>query len=125
MTDTNNNSLTIFEKLGKRFAVLCILVVLGLTLIQFPNPVTHECVPNIRTQMGISSEGYPTSETYAQHFCEDGYYPVLKFGQDAATEDKIIMLFFVLLPLLLLTPTAIILIDRSNKQNASKTHRKK
>jgi hypothetical protein len=106
MANTNKNHFSI-EKLGQTLAISVIMVVLAASLMQAPNPVTHVCIPNLRTEMGISSEGYPVN----RHFCEDGYYPVLKFGQDQAIDNRI-KTISVLLPILLLSPVAMILINR-------------
>ena len=112
MNTFDANYLKFLRKASKRFIVLAILFLIGTTLIDLPNPVTHECVPNMRTQMGLSSDGYPMKESYTQHFCKPGYYPVLRFGQDEATAQRAAMLFLVVIPVLGLAPLIYILIAR-------------
>ena len=97
------------HKLTRRGAILAILVVAGIFLINHPNPVTHKCVPNFRTQMGLSSEGYPQDAPYTQHFCKTGYYPVLKYGQDGATTTRLEYLLFGVVPIGLISIAAYII----------------
>lgn len=111
------NRMTVLSKLldrvSKRFVAVCLLVVFGVTLINFPNPITHECTANIRTLMGISSEGYPAKS----HFCDTGYYPVLRFSQENVIANRIIELSFVLLPLLLILPILIIILNKQDSRH--------
>jgi|ERR1700741_3160925 len=105
MNQLNSTYIKLLDKISKRFVTLGLILIIGFTLLQYPNPITHECVPNVRTQLGLSSEGYP----YQKHFCDDGYYPVLKFG----LEDKLandIQVFGILLAMMGLVPVAYLII---------------
>jgi hypothetical protein len=95
---------TLLQKLRKQAIYLILFVLLGGLLIQNPNPVTHTCIPNFRTELGLSSEGYPAHEPYTQHFCKPGYYPVLRFGQDNKVTQNFAILMFVIVPALILVP---------------------
>jgi len=109
MQDINLTYTKLLRKISKRIASLGLLIVAGLILIQTPNSITHTCVPNVRTTMGLSSEGYPAAGPYTQHFCKTGHYPVLKYGQDAATTTRLVILLFALVPLALVLPVLYIL----------------
>jgi hypothetical protein len=92
-------------------AIVVVIFLLGGFLLEHPNSVTHKCEPNVRTVMGLSSEGYP----YEKHFCEEGYYPVLKWGQ-AQIENSAVELFVILIPALLLLPVIFILANQRKKK---------
>ena len=106
--------LSFLTRLRKKFISLVAVIILGLLLINNPNPLTHKCVPNFRTQLGLSSEGYP----YDKGFCPDGQYPVLKWGQEDAVTRSVAELFFVVVPLLILTPLIFIYLAH-RKNNGS------
>lgn len=111
------NYVTLLQKFKRRAIYLILFVLLGGLLIQNPNPITHNCVPNFRTQMGLSSEGYPAQEPYTQHFCKPGYYPVLRFGQDNKVTQNFAILIFVIVPALIVVPLIYILHSKRDSPN--------
>lgn len=98
--------IAVLTRLNKRMAYAALVAVVLSFLIQVPNSLTHTCVPTVRTQMGLSSEGYP----YERHFCNEGYYPELKWGLEEVYNNTLIQIFLVLVPLSLLIPMAVIVI---------------
>lgn len=113
MAKNTNTLIKLLDRVSKKFVAGCLIVVFGVTLINFPNPITHECTTNLRTLMGITSEGYPEE----RHFCDTGYYPVLRFNLENVIGNRLIELSFVLLPLMLILPVLILIFNKRATQH--------
>lgn len=115
MDRLNSLYIKLSERIARRFVTLAIIFLVGSVLLQFPNPVTHECVPNGRTILGLPSDGYP----YNKYFCNEGYYPVLRFGLEDFYANAITQMFIVLI-LMGLVPAAYIIIASERKSRRLK-----
>jgi hypothetical protein len=102
--------LKLFNRIRKQFFVAVFIIFLGGLLTSYPNTVTHKCVPNFRTQMGLSSDGYP----YEKRFCPEGYYPQLKWGEGQAA-SRALEIFLFILPVLFLLPLTYMLLAKRHK----------
>lgn len=118
MSNLSKLVIALFEKVNKRIAYAALIIFVLSIYIQIPTPQTHTCVPNIRTQIGLSSEGYP----YDRGFCEEGYYPEMKWGLEDVYSNSIAQLFLVWLPLSLLIPLAVMLLAPRLPKDVQASH---
>lgn len=94
-------------KLQKKLLVAALVILVIGSASEIPNSVTHKCVPNVRIQMGLSSDDYGLKS----YFCPNGYYPVLKWGEDQLNSAWA-EVFFVIIPVSLLLPSFFLLMQR-------------
>ncbi|HEY4160868.1 MAG TPA: hypothetical protein VGM08_02280 [Candidatus Saccharimonadales bacterium] len=104
--------LRLIRKYERRLAVAIIVVFIIVPLASRPNRVLYHCVPNPFAGLPSYKQVWDRGE-YAQSFCKDGLYPVLR-GSRATTAADVSLreqftLFFVAVPVLLVLPVVFIL----------------
>jgi hypothetical protein len=118
MDGLTNLYIKLGRKLDRKFIFLGLFIIIAFSIMSFPNPLTHECTPNFRTQLGIKGD-FP-DEPQKHYFCRPGYYPVLRFSLENTVENAVKEFVFIVIPLMgLLTVAYILSTSYKNRKNKS------
>lgn len=113
MASLSRGYIGILKRYSKGFLYASLTILILGIIVQTPQPLTHRCVPNFATQLGVINENYPTK----RYFCKVGYYPELKWGLQGVYDSAITKLFLFYVPAMALIPTGYIIVSEHLKSS--------
>jgi uncharacterized membrane protein YwzB len=103
--------------LQRRIKWILISLFVVAAISQFPNSVTHKCVPTLQTELGVTD----ASNSRERGFCPEGYYPELKWGlKDGEDQDTNLFILYTILAGIIPAAFLIYIIEKSEKKKKSK-----